>query len=87
MRNNLDLFFLSEFILDLYPEASDNKENEPEWVQNERSHFKELRDINKDNVMDREELANWILPNDFDRSLSEAQHLIYEADENKVIVN
>ena len=34
--------------------------------------------------MDREELANWILPNDFDRSLSEAQHLIYEADENKV---
>ena len=68
----------------MYPGASENKENEPEWVQNERNHFKELRDINKDNVMDREELANWILPNDFDRSLSEAQHLIYEADENKV---
>jgi hypothetical protein len=36
--------------------------------------------------MDREEVANWILPNDFDHTLNEAKHLIFEADENKVIL-
>jgi hypothetical protein len=34
--------------------------------------------------MDREEIAAWILPNDYDHTLNEAKHLIHEADENKV---
>lgn len=34
-------------------------------------------------MLDREELGNWILPTDLDKSLNEAQHLIHEADDNK----
>lgn len=72
---------IEEFISDFYEKGS--AAEEPDWVKIERSNFIKIRDLNNDKVLDREELANWILPNDFDRSLSEAQHLIYEADENK----
>ena len=57
---------------------------EPDWIKAEKENFKTFRDKNKDGVMDREEIANWILPNDFDHTLNEAKHLIFEADENKV---
>lgn len=59
-------------------------EAEPEWIQVEIENFKLFRDKNKDNVLDREEVNDWILPSDYDHSLNEAKHLIYEADENKV---
>lgn len=72
---------IDEFIKDFFnPETG---EEEPSWVKDERIHFKEIRDVNKDNVLDREELANWIMPTDLDKSLNEAQHLVHEADENK----
>ncbi|RMZ96518.1 Calumenin [Brachionus plicatilis] len=58
-------------------------EAEPEWIQVEIENFKLFRDKNKDNVLDREEVNDWILPSDYDHSLNEAKHLIYEADENK----
>lgn len=76
---------IEEFIKDFYHSSEDDPKGspEPDWVKQERANFKITRDTNKDNVLDREELANWILPNDFDKSLSEAQHLIYEADSNK----
>ena len=34
--------------------------------------------------MDAEELKEWVLPEDFDHSNSEAKHLIDEVDNNKV---
>ena len=55
-----------------------------DWVRIERDQFKFFRDKNNDNVLDREEISNWILPYDFDHTLNEAKHLIYEADENQV---
>jgi hypothetical protein len=58
-----------------------------DWIKAERVHFKTVRDKNNDNLLDREEILNWILPNDFDHTLNEAKHLIYEADENQVIFN
>ncbi len=58
-------------------------EIEPDWVKQERELFKTHRDTNNDNVMDREELSNWILPPEYDHSLNEAKHLIHEADSNK----
>lgn len=61
-------------------------EDEPEWVAVEVENFRSFRDKNKDNVLDREEVNNWILPTDYDHSLNEAKHLIYEADQNKVII-
>ena len=65
-------------------EKSGSDENEPDWIKLEKENFKTLRDLNKDNVMDRDEIADWILPVEYDHSLSEAKHLIHEADENKV---
>jgi Ca2+-binding EF-hand superfamily protein len=60
-------------------------ELEPEWVKNEREIFQKFRDKNGDNVLDREEVANWMMPPDFDHTLNEAKHLIYETDKNNVI--
>lgn len=59
-------------------------EQQPELIKIEIENFKEFRDKNKDNVLDREEINDWILPFNYDHSLNEAKHLIYEADENKV---
>ena len=72
---------------DIYPSGISATGQEPEWVQAEREQYKAHRDKNGDGVLDREEVANWILPADHDHTLSEAKHLIYEADENKVSKN
>jgi Ca2+-binding EF-hand superfamily protein len=57
---------------------------EPEWIQTERSVFKTYRDKNGDGMLDREEVIDWIMPAEYDHTLNEAKHLIYEADEDKV---
>jgi hypothetical protein len=59
-------------------------EVEPEWVKSERDIFKQHRDKNGDNALDREEVASWMMPPDFDHTLNEAKHLIYETDKNDV---
>lgn len=70
---------------DMYKGAHIDKTGvEPDWIKNEKEQFKTIRDKNNDNVLDREEIANWILPADYDHTLNEAKHLIFEADENKV---
>lgn len=37
--------------------------------------------------MDREEVKDWIIPEDYDHSDSEAKHLMEEADANDVRAN
>ncbi|KAG8182179.1 hypothetical protein JTE90_017130 [Oedothorax gibbosus] len=71
---------LEEYIGDMY---SGNEEDEPEWVKTERESFAAYRDKNNDGFMDKEEVKEWIIPEDFNHSESEALHLIHEADENK----
>ena len=52
MLCNCMFFFL--ILGDLYPESEKGKDQEePEWVKNERDHFNEFRDKNKDGKMDR----------------------------------
>ncbi len=70
---------MAEFLGELW----DGVGPEPDWLKQEREQFRHVRDMNKDGVLDREELASWILPVDFDRALREAQHLMYEADADK----
>lgn len=82
-KNGDGVVNIDEFIYDIYPVTLNDSNEEPDWVKTERENFRLHRDKNKDNVMDREEVGGWILPSDFDHSLMEAQHLIYEADENK----
>lgn len=53
----------------------------------ERETFLTYRDKNGDKVLDREEVATWIMPTDYDHTLNEAKHLIFEADDDKVTHN
>jgi len=69
---------ISEYISDMY--KSEEGDEEPEWVKNEREQFALYRDKNGDGFMDEEEVKTWILPPDFDHAEAEARHLIYEAD-------
>lgn len=53
-------------------------------MKTEKQQFSVFRDKNKDGRMDREEVADWIMPEDFDHVTAEARHLIQESDTNKV---
>ena len=53
-------------------------------MKNEREQFHKYRDRNDDGYMDVDEVQEWVLPADYDQSISEAKHLIHESDEDKV---
>jgi len=72
---------MEEYLADLWT-GGEAGEKEPEWVEEERKQFKEFRDKNGDGKLDRQEVEEWILPQDFDHSDVETRHLIGEADEN-----
>ena len=69
----------------MYPDPE--SEEEPEWVASERVQFLEHRDKNQDGKMDRDEIKDWIMPEDWDHVKVETQHLIHEADADKVCGN
>jgi len=71
---------------DLWPEMNRESEDqeEPDWVQSEREQFQQRRDKDDNGKLDRKELGDWVIPEDFDHAEAEAKHLIYEADTNKV---
>lgn len=73
---------LEEYLTDIWPNP-DKSEEEPQWVKNEREQFHKYRDRNNDGYMDVDEVQEWVLPSDYDQSISEAKHLIHESDEDK----
>uniref|UniRef100_A0A0L8FHN1 Reticulocalbin-3 n=1 Tax=Octopus bimaculoides TaxID=37653 RepID=A0A0L8FHN1_OCTBM len=73
---------LEEYISDMWPGDKEG-EPEPDWVKGEREQFSNYRDKNGDHMMDKEEVKEWLLPSDYDHSIAEASHLIYESDKNK----
>ncbi|KAK3750587.1 hypothetical protein RRG08_007097 [Elysia crispata] len=77
------LFFVP-LIGDLWPRKEEEKnQEEPEWIKNEREQFAAFRDKNKDGVLDREEVLDWILPVNYDHYQAEAKHLVISADADK----
>lgn len=77
---------LDEYISDMYaPDATGDEV--PEWVNREKEQFASYRDKNGDGFMDRDEIREWIVPQDYDHSEAEAKHLIHESDKDKVILN
>lgn len=62
----------------------ENADEEPEWVKNERKQFVNYRDKSKDGKLDKTEVKDWLLPENFDHAKAEAKHLIYETDDDKV---
>jgi len=73
---------IDEYIGDLWPEEERGGE-EPEWLKTEREQFTAHRDKDKNGFMDKEEVADWIMPDDFDHIDSEASHLVSESDTDK----
>ena len=68
---------------DFYPD-SDEGEPEPEWVKTERESFHRDHDKNGDGKMDASEIMSWIIPDDYDHTVAETQHLLQESDSDKV---
>ncbi|KAK7098370.1 calumenin-like isoform X2 [Littorina saxatilis] len=73
---------IEEYIADMWPNR-ENAEEEPEWVKSERKQFVDYRDKNKDGKLDRHEVKEWIIPEDFDHAKAESRHLIFETDSDK----
>ncbi|KAG9349977.1 hypothetical protein JZ751_026330 [Albula glossodonta] len=80
-KNGDGLINLEEYIGDMF--TPENGESEPDWVQTERTHFSEFRDVNKDGSLDANEVSQWILPGEVDHADNEAKHLIHETDTDK----
>ena len=76
---------LSTLLDDLWPQYERGQaKEEPDWVASEREQFTNYRDKDKDGKLNKREIGDWVLPEDFDHAKAEAKHLIYEADINKV---
>lgn len=71
---------LNEYVGDF---IDGDDEEDQDWVDREKKNFKEIKDVNKDGYLDREELAAWVGPQESSYSLEEARHLIDKADANK----
>nr|KAG5695437.1 hypothetical protein BaRGS_033562 [Batillaria attramentaria] len=86
---------LEEYISDIWSDDDEDDEDddeedeekeihgEPDWVVSEREQFKNFRDKNNDGKLDRDEIRDWIIPEDYDHSSSEARHLIASSDTNQ----
>lgn len=78
-KDNDGKISLEEYVGDMHQPSSED-EPEPEWVKSEREHFAAYRDKDHDNVLNLEEVKQWIMPDNFDHAEAEARHLIFEAD-------
>ena len=47
-----------------------------DWVEREKKSFQEEKDKNNDGYLDKQEVADWIVPSEVNYSLEEAKHLI-----------
>ena len=53
-------------------------------MRTEREQFANFRDKNHDGHLDKEEIREWIIPEDYDHSSAEAAHLMRSSDEDGV---
>lgn len=82
-KNKDGVISLEEYIKDMWPGTNDGEEGEPDWVKTEREQFTQYRDKDKDGLMNRDEVRDWVMPDDYDHSKAEAKHLIFQADTDK----
>ncbi|XP_005110307.1 calumenin isoform X1 [Aplysia californica] len=83
---------LQEYIDDIWGDDEDDeddeegetdKDGEPEWVKTEREQFTNYRDKDHDGKLNKQEIKEWIIPEDYDHSSAEAAHLVRQTDENR----
>jgi len=66
---------LKEYVINVFGDDLKAEDWEQGGIQ-----FRQFRDKNKDGVLDKKELQEWLLPSDYDQNQAEAEHLIYESD-------
>lgn len=77
------VFFLSKIDQEEFlGQYVDESGNPPDWVLEDRKHFKDKLDLDKDGVLNRVEMRVWVLPNR-DDTVKETKHLIQSADDNE----
>ena len=70
---------------DIWPEYErEAGGEEPEWLASEKEHFVTHRDKDGDGRLNKQELRDWIMPEDYDHAKAEATHLMYESDVDSV---
>lgn len=84
--------YIEYIVADVYDEDDEDDDEEdhdgaPDWVESEKEQFKSYRDKDKDGKLNFEEVKEWIIPEDYDHSESEAQHLVFTADNDKVCLH
>ena len=62
----------------------DDYDSDPDWIIQEKDEFAQTRDKNGDGYLDHSEVAQWILPEEEEYIREEAEHLVFEADEDQV---
>lgn len=82
-KNQDGVIELEEYLNDLWPPSKRDTEEKPDWLKEEQAQFSTHRDKDGNRKLDREELGDWILPLNFDPAVSEAKHLIQQADVDK----
>jgi len=77
-KDDNQIIDLEEFL----GQYEDDDGEAPDWVVEDRKHFKESLDHDKSGVLERKEMKEWILPRRQD-TIDEANHLITAADDNE----
>lgn len=85
-RNKDGLVDINEYLNVLRESYPHLKGREKEWEPIERNMFFVHRDIDKDKMLDRNELKPWIIPSNIATAEQEAKHLIQMSDDNKDMV-
>lgn len=75
---------LKEYLDEVHPrDEKDLTKEQMAQKKADENYFHTNRDINKDGVMDKEEVKEWMFPSNYDAVKSEVSHLIYHADTDK----
>lgn len=74
------------FIADIYgnEDEDDEDEDDPDWVNEEKQQFHTFRDKNGDGFLDREEVKDWLIPDEFNHLETEVTHLVRTSDVDQV---
>ncbi|CAI9740976.1 calumenin-B-like isoform X1 [Octopus vulgaris] len=73
---------LEEYITDIYgnEDEDDEDEDDPDWVNEEKEQFHNFRDKNKDGFLDKAEVTEWLIPEEFNHLDTEVSHLVRTSD-------
>lgn len=73
---------LEEFMKHLQVLATDQEKSDQSWMSSQQENFGRFLDKNKDGVLDRDEIRNWLVPSKNAKFESEAKRLLDIGDSN-----